>query len=133
MKKLMIASAAIPLTLAYSSSSEATFSQIPHSQVPHIVSIHNTTSHLYELTQSYDLVVPKGSSGETQLWIPLLFNNDYQSVKSLEFEGNYQVAFITENNLYSAKTLYAKWDKNAEKRLLNVKMAVETKEGESKN
>lgn len=90
----------------------------------------NTTSHTYEFTQTYDLQVPKGSTGDTKLWVPLPFSNDYQTVKSIEFNGNYQQAYITENNQYGAKTLYATWDKNAQKRDLKVKLMVETKDRE---
>ena len=47
----------------------------------------NTTLHTYEFTNTYDLVVPKGASGQTNLWGPLPFDSDYQNVKSIEFEG----------------------------------------------
>jgi len=90
----------------------------------------NTTTHTYEFTQHYDLQVPKGSSGETKLWVPLPFSNDYQRVKWIEFEGNYQQAYITENNQYSASTLFASWDKHAQKRVLTVKLVVETQDRE---
>lgn len=70
----------------------------------------HTITHTYEFTQSYDLVVPKGTSGTTNLWIPLPSDTDYQTVKSVEFEGSYKNAYITENNAYGAKTLFATWD-----------------------
>ncbi|PVX41345.1 transglutaminase-like putative cysteine protease [Pasteurella langaaensis DSM 22999] len=90
----------------------------------------NTTTHTYEFTQHYDLQVPKGSSGETKLWVPLPFNNDYQTVKSIEFVGNYKQAYITENNRYGASTLFATWEPDAQKRDLEVKLVVETKDRE---
>ncbi|WP_273382822.1 transglutaminase-like domain-containing protein [Actinobacillus porcinus] len=90
----------------------------------------NTTTHTYEFTQTYDIQVPQGSTGETKLWAPLPFSNDYQTVKSIEFEGNYQQAYITENNQYGADTLYAIWDKDASKRDLKIKLIVETKDRE---
>ena len=31
---------------------------------------YNTDSHLYEFTQTYDLVAPKGSQGQANLWVP---------------------------------------------------------------
>ena len=83
MKKLIIASM-LTSGMAYA----ASLSQVNS----------NTTFHTYEFTNTYDLVIPKGSQGETKLWIPLPFNSDYQTVKSIEFEGNYRDAFITENN-----------------------------------
>ena len=90
----------------------------------------NTDTHTYEFVQSYDLVPPQGSKGETNLWVPLPFSNDYQTVQAVEFEGNYAKAYVTENNQYGAKTLYANWDANADKRLLKVKLTIETKDRE---
>ena len=66
---------------------------------------YNTDAHLYEFTQIYDLVAPKGSQGQTNLWVPLPFNGEYQQVKSIHFEGNYMNAYVTENNKYGAKNL----------------------------
>ncbi len=113
MKKLLLA------TLLASSAAFA-------NQVPS----YNTTTHTYEFNQNYDLIVPQGSKGETNLWVPLPFSNDYQDVKSIEFEGNYNKAYITENNQYGAKTLFANWDEKAQKRLLKVKLVVQTKDRE---
>lgn len=91
---------------------------------------HFTQTHTYEFTQTYDLVAPKGSSGETKLWIPLPSNTAYQDIKSLTYSGNYQNAYITENNQYGAKTLFAIWDEKAEKRDLKVTLVVETRDRE---
>lgn len=91
---------------------------------------HYTQTHTYELTQTYDLRVPKGSNGETKLWVPLPSNTDYQDVKSLEFEGNYHSAYITENNQYGAKTLFASWDEKATARDLKIKLVIETRDRE---
>ncbi|WP_439257743.1 transglutaminase-like domain-containing protein [Lonepinella sp. BR2271] len=90
----------------------------------------NTTTHTYEMTQTYQVNVPQGSKGETNLWVPLPFNSDYQNVLSIEFEGNFKQAYITENNQYGAKTLYANWDEKAEKRDLTVKLLVQTQDRE---
>lgn len=91
---------------------------------------HFTQTHTYEFTQTYDLVAPKGSNGETKLWVPLPSNTDYQDIKSLAFEGNYNQAYITENNQYGAKTLFATWDEKAEKRDLKITLVVETRDRE---
>lgn len=91
---------------------------------------YNTDSHLYEFTQTYDLVAPKGSQGQANLWVPLPFNGEYQQVKSIHFEGNYLDAYVTENNKYGAKTLFATWDKDAQKRDLKITMVIETKDRE---
>ena len=90
----------------------------------------NTITHTYEFINNYDLVVPKGAQGETNLWVPLPFDSDYQTLKSVEFEGNYRNAYVTETNQYRAKTLFANWDEKADKRLLKVKMVIETKDRE---
>ncbi|WP_386687766.1 transglutaminase-like domain-containing protein [Lonepinella sp. MS14437] len=90
----------------------------------------NTNTHSYEFTQNYDLIVPQGSKGATNLWVPLPFNNDYQKVQSIEFDGNFKHAYISENNQYGAKTLYANWDEKAEKRHLNIKLVVQTQDRE---
>lgn len=96
----------------------------------HTIPNTNTTSHTYELTQSYDLVTPKGAKGETNLWVPIPSSNDYQTVQAVEFEGNYAKAYITENNQYGAKTLYANWDEKADKRQLKVKLTLKTQDRE---
>ncbi len=90
----------------------------------------NTTEHIYRLTQSFNIAVPQGSTGETKLWVPLPFNHDYQDVKSVRYEGNYRHAYITENNAYGAKTLYADWDEQASKRELKIVLEVRTKDRE---
>ncbi|MGC7589216.1 transglutaminase-like domain-containing protein [Bisgaard Taxon 46] len=89
-----------------------------------------TETHTYELTKTFNLAVPKGSKGETNLWVPLPFNNEYQEVKSVKFEGNYKSAYITENNQYGAKTLFANWDENADKRDLKIQLVIQTKDRE---
>ena len=48
---------------------------------------YNTDSHLYEFTQTYDLIVLKSSQGQANLWVPLPFNGEYQQVKSIRFVG----------------------------------------------
>ena len=41
---------------------------------------------------------------------------EYQQVKSIHFEGNYLDAYVTENTNMVPKTLFATWDKDAQKR-----------------
>lgn len=92
----------------------------------------NTQVHQYEFTQTYHLNVPKGSTGQTNLWIPVPFDSAYQTLQSIEFSGDYKEAYITSNNQYGAKTLFATWDKDASSRDLTVKMLIETKDREPK-
>ena len=70
---------------------------------------------IFTNSRNLRLVAPKGSQGQTNLWVPLPFNGEYQQVKSIHFEGNYMNAYVTENNKYGAKTLFATWDKDATK------------------
>lgn len=90
----------------------------------------HTATHTYELTQHYDLIAPKGSKGETNLWIPLPTDTAYQKVLTLAYEGNFKQAYITENNRYGAKTLYAQWDDKADKRDLKLTLVIQTQDRE---
>ena len=40
------------------------------------------------------------------------------------------MTYVTENNKYGAKTLFATWDKDAQKRDLKITMVIETKDRE---
>ncbi|MDR1046047.1 MAG: transglutaminase domain-containing protein [Candidatus Adiutrix sp.] len=63
----------------------------------------------FELSLSHKLIPPQGSEGVTRLWVPLPADTDFQRVRRISFDGNYQKAYITSNNAYEAKTLYAEW------------------------
>ncbi|WP_101774454.1 transglutaminase-like domain-containing protein [Pasteurella oralis] len=115
MKKLLATLLASCSTIAFATSNQPNY---------------HTDVHTYELIKSFNLAVPKGSKGETNLWVPLPFNNEYQEVKSIQFDGNYKNAYLTENNQYGAKTLFANWDENADKRDLKIKLVIQTKDRE---
>lgn len=116
MKKRLLALSLSLSTVAFASAS-SDFSAYTH-------------VHRYELTQAYHLNVPKGSQGEMKLWLPLPYDAAYQQVKAIRFEGNYQQAYITENNRYGAKTLYATWDEQAQQRDLTLTILLETQDRE---
>lgn len=61
-----------------------------------------------------------------KLWNPLPFNSDYQKVKFLKFNGNYNDYNINSNNPYDARVLYASWNKSDKKKALHVEMEIET-------
>ena len=61
-----------------------------------------------------------------ELWNPLPFNDKYQKVVNLAFDGNYASFERTNKNLYNANTFYAKWDKNTKTNVLNMDIEVET-------
>lgn len=89
-----------------------------------------TDTHTYQLTQTYQLNAPKGSEGEMKLWVPLPFDSAYQQVKQITFNGNYQQAYITDNNAYGAKTLFVQWDSHTQSRELNIDLTIETRDRE---
>jgi transglutaminase-like putative cysteine protease len=62
-----------------------------------------------------------------QLWVPLPLESSYQKVVNLKFDGNYDEAYISKNE-YDASVLYAKWNKDTEKRELNVNFDVITQQ-----
>lgn len=115
MKKLLATLLVACSTIAFATSSQQNY---------------HTDIHTYKLTKSFNLSVPKGSKGETNLWVPLPFNSEYQEVKLIQFEGNYKNAYITENNQYGAKTLFANWAEHVNKRALKIKLVIQTKDRE---
>ncbi|SQI43167.1 Transglutaminase-like superfamily [Leminorella richardii] len=80
----------------------------------------------FTLTQSYHLVPPEGSSGVVKLWIPVVEDTPFQRLLDLKFSGSYQDAFITTNNHYGAKTLFATWPDAKGKMEMTVEMVIET-------
>lgn len=80
----------------------------------------------FTLTQSYNLQPPEGSDGIVKLWIPVVEDTPFQQLISLKFSGNYQDAFITTNNHYGAKTLFATWPDAKGKMEMTVDMVIET-------
>ena len=63
----------------------------------------------FELTLVHRLVAPEGSDGVARLWIPLPEDDVFQRIRRISFNGNYRDAYITANNAYGAKTLFAEW------------------------
>ncbi|MFV0480978.1 MAG: transglutaminase-like domain-containing protein [Campylobacteraceae bacterium] len=62
-----------------------------------------------------------------QLWIPLPFDSSYQKVAKLSYSGDFDEAFISNDNPYNTKLLYAKWNKDSKSRKLNLKFDVVTR------
>ncbi|GKX56421.1 hypothetical protein SOASR030_25330 [Leminorella grimontii] len=84
----------------------------------------------FTLTQTYRLQPPEGSEGVVKLWIPVVEDTPFQQLLSLKFSGNYQDAFITTNNHYGAKTLFATWPNAKGKMEMTVEMVIETQDWE---
>lgn len=84
----------------------------------------------FALSQTYKLAPPQGSSGVVKLWIPLPVETAFQQLTGLSFSGNYQQAYITTNNAYGARTLFASWPKSDGELLLQLDLEIETADWE---
>ncbi|POT25098.1 hypothetical protein C3433_20110 [Citrobacter freundii] len=84
----------------------------------------------FVLAQTYKLNPPKGSRGVVKLWIPLPVDTAFQQMTALAFNGNYIQAYVTSNNTYGAKTLFATWPDSQSELLINVDIDIETADWE---
>lgn len=84
----------------------------------------------FVLSQTYKLAPPQGSSGVVKLWIPLPVDTAFQQMTGMAFTGNYQQAYVTTNNAYGAKTLFATWPKSEGDLLLQLDLEIETADWE---
>ncbi len=82
------------------------------------------------MTQTYNIKPPQGSEGVVKLWIPVPEDTAFQQLLNLSFSGNYQQAYLTANNKYGAKTLFATWPDASGKMEVNVEMLIETQDWE---
>ncbi|MBP0998721.1 transglutaminase-like domain-containing protein [Serratia fonticola] len=80
----------------------------------------------FVMTQTYQLKAPAGSEGKANLWIPVPLDTAFQQLKHISFSGNYQQAYLTANNTYAAKTLFASWPDSKGPMELKVEMLIET-------
>lgn len=80
----------------------------------------------FTLSQTYHVKAPEGSSGQVKLWIPLPVNSHLQYMQKIHFEGNYKDAYITADNSYAAKTLFAYWPDSSTQMVMTVEMVIET-------
>lgn len=84
----------------------------------------------FVLSQTYQLNPPQGSRGVVKLWIPLPVDTAFQQMTNLVFTGNYKQAYITTNNTYGAKTLFASWPDSQGELLIKVDIEIETTDWE---
>ena len=63
-----------------------------------------------------------------KLWNPLPLDAPWQRVSNLRYEGNAAEAYVTDKNVYGAKTLYAGWKPEQNERTLDVSFDIETTE-----
>ncbi|WP_058911415.1 transglutaminase-like domain-containing protein [Entomohabitans teleogrylli] len=86
------------------------------------------TRRRFLMTQTYNLKPPGGSEGEVKLWIPVPEDTSFQQLQKLTFSGNYQQAYLTANNRYGAKTLFATWPDSKGPMEVKVEMLIETQD-----
>ncbi len=60
----------------------------------------------------------------TRLWIPLPLNSNYQKVLTLSYDGDFDEAYISNDNPYNTRLLYVKWNKNSKTRKLKIKFDI---------
>ena len=84
----------------------------------------------FELSLVHKLVPPKGSEGVTRLWVPLPEDTVFQRVRQIAFNGNYRDAYITSNNAYGAKTLFAEWPDAGNQPELTITLEITTSDWE---
>jgi transglutaminase-like putative cysteine protease len=53
-----------------------------------------------------------------QLWIPLPMDTDYHKMLKLSYEGDFDEAYVSQDNPYNTRLLYVKWDKGSKTREL---------------
>ncbi|PTA50912.1 hypothetical protein C9I43_10510 [Shewanella morhuae] len=80
----------------------------------------------FTLINTYHLVAPEGSEGVVKLWIPLPEDTQFQWVRKLSFTGSFKDAYITSNNRYGAKTLFATWPDAKSSMTMTVELDIET-------
>ena len=84
----------------------------------------------FELSLSHTLISPEGSDGVARLWVPLPEDTVFQRIRKISFSGNYRDAYITTNNAYGAKTLFAEWPDAKNKPELTVTLEIFTRDWE---
>lgn len=85
----------------------------------------NSTPRKFSIVNTYAM---ESNNEDAQLWVPLPLETTYQNVVRVSYEGNYTNAFITNDNPYNTKILYAKWDKSIAKPELKVYIDIVTQE-----
>lgn len=80
----------------------------------------------FTMTQTYNVIAPEGSEGVVKVWIPVPEDTHFQQLRKITFKGNYKDAWITADNSYGAKTLFATWPDAKSKMEMTVEMDIET-------
>ncbi|MCU8001642.1 MULTISPECIES: transglutaminase-like domain-containing protein [unclassified Shewanella] len=80
----------------------------------------------FTLINTYHFIAPEGSEGVVKLWIPLPEDTQFQLVSQLNFTGSFKDAYISSNNSYGAKTLFATWPDAKANMTITVELDIET-------
>ncbi|RXK00552.1 transglutaminase [Arcobacter sp. CECT 8986] len=75
----------------------------------------------FSVTNTFDL---ETNDQVAKLWVPLPLDSSYQKVLKVSYDGDFDEAFISNNNAYDTKLLFAKWNKNSKSRKLVVKFDI---------
>ncbi len=81
----------------------------------------------FAITQHFSLLHDEGNL-PGRLWNPLPLDAPWQRVSALYFEGNAAESFVTDKNVYGAKTLFARWQADQQTQELDLRFEVETTE-----
>jgi len=84
----------------------------------------------FVMSQAYDLKPPMGSQGKVSLWIPLPENTEFQKLNKLDYQGNFDDAYVTMDSSYGAKTLFVSWADSTQPMTLNVELDIITEDWE---
>ncbi len=79
----------------------------------------------FSITNSFDI---QPSSEEINLWVPLPLDASYQKMVKISYEGTFSEAFISNDNPYGTKLLFAKFDANSKENKLTIKMDMVTQQ-----
>lgn len=86
--------------------------------------------HHYVFSQSYDLKAPMGSEGVANLWIPLPADTSFQQLDDLNYQGNFDDAYITTDSNYGARTLFVTWKDSNQEMTLDLTLDIRTQDWE---
>ncbi len=75
----------------------------------------------FSVTNSFEL---ETNDQVARLWVPLPLDSSYQKVLNISYTGDFKEAFISNDNAYDTKLLYAQWDKNSKSRKLEIKFDI---------
>lgn len=84
-----------------------------------------STPRKFSIVNTYSF---EANDENTQVWVPLPLEAQYQKVVNISYTGTYDKAYISDKNAYDTKVLYAKWSKESTKRELTVNIDVVTQQ-----